>query len=139
MPKQKPNYQPISMIPTILRAVEEVLEASVTQLETLQQAKGSPYALDDLLVARIIKIHTKQKQTIKLYLKQCAKWKKKHLTEIQSTQVDAIENSTHPLSFINDEILSIAKEYKENTIDNILDKDDVELALEFLLSGKFKH
>lgn len=139
MPKLKPNYQPVSMIPTILSIVDKLLETSTTQLETLRQTENSPYALDNSLITRVTTLHTQQKQTIKLYLKQCVKWKKQQLTEIQSAQVNAIEASTNSLNLINDEILSIARRCEENTIDSLLDKDDVELALEFLLSGKFKH
>ena len=47
MPKQpQPQWQPVSMLPTIVTHIDGMLEAAQEQYETLLPAKAKPHALE---------------------------------------------------------------------------------------------
>jgi hypothetical protein len=65
--------------------------------------------------------------------KQCSIWEQEQLTELQLTQVQEIENCTHSLIDINNQLIAIFEHCKDFTINKILAKDDLELAFDFLM------
>jgi len=70
-----------------------------------------------------------------MFLQQCAIWRKQELNEVQSYQIQEIEKCTKSLIDTNNQILFIINAYKDSTIDKILEKSDIELALD-MLTGK---
>ena len=59
------------------------------------------------------------------------------MTEQQKGDIERLNSWIHKIKEINERVLELAKLISENTIDKILAKDDMELALE-VLSGKRK-
>ena len=126
------KLQPISMALYILELTRGDLDSSKEQLENMQEIKHKAYILDDEMINRSIRLYAAQNEDNALILQQCAIWKKEELTEVQLYQVEEIEKLTHELNKVNKKIFEIVNYCKDKTINNILEKDDLELALEFL-------
>jgi len=127
------NYQPITKALSILELTKDMLDASREQLETMQQVKDKPYLLGDALINRSLKSYTAQNEEIDVFLQQCAIWRKEKLNEVNLYQVQEIESCICLLKDVNDQIISIANYCKDFTMDEILEKDNLELALDILL------
>ena len=134
-PNDSPQFHPTSMIPTLLKISDGSLDAAKEQLANMQLAQDKPHILDDDFIKRSLTLCRNQKQDSEFFLKQCEFWKKETLTDIELTQVEQIEHFSQELDNTNAELVEILEKCKDHTIDKILEKDDLELALEFL-TGK---
>lgn len=132
---QQPNWQPLSMLPTIANHIREGLESTQQQYHNLLRAREKPHVLDDYTFNRVIQVYTTQQDDLWLYEEQLARWKK--LTPPQAQQLATLAQQLERLRAVTEKILNLADELKAGTIDSILRKSDVELALE-VLSGKRK-
>lgn len=103
----------------------------------LQQARERPHMLDDYTVGRVIKVFTEQSNDLWLYEEQLARWKKDELTTTQRQEVERLDGQLTRLREVLTAILALAQELKGGTIESVLAKSDIELALE-VLSGKRK-
>lgn len=135
MSKPQPTFHPLTMIPTLLKITDDMLVAAKEQLANMKIAKEKPHILDDDIVERSLKLHKEQNDDSALFLQQCSIWKQEELTELQLTQVQAIENFTNLLIDINNQLIAIFEHCKDCTINKILAKDDLELAFDFLMEG----
>ena len=131
------TWQSISVLPMIAQLIRGTLENTEEQYQTLQEAEGKPHVLNDALVDRVIRLYTVQAEDVDIYEEQLARWKKEHLTPAQKQEVDLLTSELQQLRQTGEDILTLAGKLKEGTIEKVLEKDDVELALEFLL-GKRK-
>ena len=132
---EKRNFQPITKALVILEITRGMLDSSRDQLETMQQVKDRPHILDDAIIDRSLKLYTAQNVDSDMFLQQCAIWRKQELNEVQSYQIQEIEKCTKSLIDTNNQILFIINACKDSTIDKILEKSDMELALD-MLTGK---
>lgn len=107
------------------------------QYGNLQQARERPHVLDDYTVGRVIKVFAEQSNDLWLYEEQLARWKKDELTATQRQEVERLGEQLTRLREEIASILSLAEELKSGTIESVLAKSDIELALE-VLSGKRK-
>ena len=137
MVQEEPHWQPLSALPMIAQLIRETLKDTDEQYQTLREAEEKPHALDDALVDRVIRLYTVQAEDVALFEEQLARWKKEDLTPAQEQEIDQLQESLQQLRELEAKILSLAEKLKEGTIDSILRKSDVELALE-ILSGKRK-
>ena len=137
MVQEEPHWQPLSALPMIAQLIRETLKDTDEQYQTLREAEEKPHALDDALVDRVIRLYTVQAEDVDLFEKQLVRWKKEELTPAQEQEIDQLKGSLQQLRELEAKILSLAERLKEGTIDSILRKSDVELALE-ILSGKRK-
>jgi hypothetical protein len=129
----KPQWQPIEKLSFIASMIDGMLEATTKQYETLQKAKQKPYSLDDALVNRAIKVYNDQKNDLWVYDEQLSRWKALKLTSAQAVEVERLQVRMKKLRAMNTMILSLAKELQEITIERLLEKDDAEVGLEYLL------
>lgn len=129
---ESPQFHPTSMIPTLLKLSDGSLDAAREQLANVQLAQDKPHILDDDFIKRSLTLCRNQKQDSEFFLKQCEFWKKETLTNIELTQVEQIEQFSRELDNTSAELLKILEKCKNHTINKILEKDDLELALEFL-------
>lgn len=134
---QTPNWQPISALPRIASLIDGMLHETEKQYHTLQQAKGRPHVLDDALVARVIRVYTAQLEDLWLFEEQLARWARGHLTATQKQEVERLSTQLNKLREVLQAILALADELKLGTIEQVLKKSDVEVALDFL-RGQFK-
>lgn len=133
--RDKPAFVPPSVIPQVLAVTLDTLDASQDQLKNFKRAKESPSSLDDYTVDRSIRLYTQQKEDAVFFLEQVGIWKQQRLSTPQLEQVQTIEISTHQILNIADELLDILDYCKDFTIEKILAKDPLELALG-TLTGK---
>ena len=59
---ETPNWQPISMLPTIGGIIDRELADAEEHYATLLQVRDKPHVLDDVTVERSIKLHTEQRE-----------------------------------------------------------------------------
>ena len=91
--------------------------------------------LDDALVARIIRAYSEQQEMLPVYAEQLARWKKEDLTDKQRAEIERLEQQLERYVIVIKDILGLAREHEQFTIENVMGKDDVEVGLDFL-SGK---
>lgn len=132
----QPHWQPISALPTIAYAIDGMYAGVQQQYPTLLEAKERPYVLDNATVERVIEVYTQQQQDLWLFDEQLKIWKAEHLTQPQHQEVTRLEGQLEKLRNQIAATLSLAEELKTGTIENVLGKSDLEVAIDFL-SEKF--
>lgn len=137
MPDPQPTWQPLSALPMIATLITEMLHDAQEHYATLKEAEDKPHVLDDAIVHRVIRVHTDQLEDCVLFEEQLTRWKQLPLMDDQARQIVTAEHHVRQLRQVLTEILSLAETLKEGTIDSILRKSDIELALE-ILTGKRK-
>lgn len=133
MNQQTPHWQPISALPMIASFIDGLVTDTTEQWETLQLAKDKPHVLDSALVERIQHAYSGQLDTSGLFKEQLTRWQKEPLSTTQANEVLRLQEQVEKLSTNISHILGLADEVKDKTIDKILEKDDLELGLDFLL------
>ncbi len=133
--QQSPQWQPISMLPTLAQHIDGMLEADLEQYQNLLQAKDKPHVLDDATVDRVIRVFTDQAKDFWLYDEQMARWMAGELTDGQRDEVTRLVDQMKRLRENNTNVVDLARELSKGTIDKILGKSDAQLGLEFLLKG----
>ncbi len=127
-----PNWQPITALPLVAQMIDETLESARIQLENLEEARPRPYVLDDALVSRIVRSYSDQAEFIPVYEEQLARWGQLDLTADERSEVERLKAQVDSLRGVLTSILTLASELKPGTIDTILRKSDLEVALDFL-------
>jgi hypothetical protein len=131
------NWQPISALPTIAFIINEMLNETQEQYETLLEAREKPHVLDDYTVDRVHSAYTTQLEDVSLFDEQLARWEKGQLDSNQRQEVEKLTKQAEELRKVCQQILSLAAELKKGTINRILEKSDLELAMD-VLTGKLK-
>ena len=67
MPQPTPNWQPLSMLPTLADMVSAQLDEVNTQLQSLRAAQDKPHVLDDYTVGRVLKVYGEQQDFLWVY------------------------------------------------------------------------
>ena len=135
--KSKTNWQPISVLPTIASVIDAMLEDTEIQYRMLLEAKDKPYVLDDKLVFRVIKVFKTQHDDLGVYKEQLSRWKRLTLNVHQEQEIQRLTKQVDRIHKVTESILCLADELKENTIDQIMKRDDLQIAIDFL-SGKLR-
>jgi hypothetical protein len=132
-----PQWHPISALPMIAQALDGMVESAEDVLQSLEQARPRPHVLDDYTIGRVREAHGTQLNDVWWYTEQLARWQRASPT---STQQQELGRLTPPLTALRRVLtasLALAEALQAGTIEKVLAKDDVELAMEFLL-GKRK-
>jgi len=137
MKKRQANWYSLDMLPFYLELSRGQLESAQEQQSNLERCQDRPGVLDDHVVSRIIRATTVQNENNWVFVEQCKKWRQQQPTVQQLADIEQVENNVQNLTQTNQAILGLAKQCKAHTIDRILEKDDAELALDFLM-GKFR-
>lgn len=128
-----PQWQPIRQLALIASHIDGMLEAAQEQYETLQPARAKPHVLDNYTVGRVIDVFTVQKNDLWLFEEQLKRWMAQSLTPRQRTEVQRLTSQMAKLRQVISDILALADELKQGTIEQVLGKRDEELGLDFLL------
>jgi len=131
--QSQPQWQPISQLALIATHIDGMLEAAQEQYETLQPARAKPHVLDNYTVGRVIDVYTVQKNDLWLFEEQLTRWTAQSLTPRQRAEVQRLTTQMAQLRQIIGDILALADELKQGTIEQVLGKSDEELGLDFLL------
>ena len=134
---QTPNWQPIGFLPQIAEMIDGMLESAQSVLDSLERARTRPHTMDDYTLGRVREVHGTQLNDLWLYEEQLSRWTKESPAERQRTEIERLTDQLTTLRQVFTLCLALADEMKDGTIDQILAKDDVELAIEFLM-GKRK-
>jgi hypothetical protein len=133
--QEQPQWQPVSMLPTLAQAIDGMLQADLEQYINLQQAKDKPHVLDDFTVNRVITVFTEQSSNFWIYDEQLRRWQQDTLTPGQRDEVERLVEQMRRLRENNTNVLLLARELSKRTIEKVLAKSDVELGLEMLMKG----
>jgi hypothetical protein len=114
-----------------------MLHETQEQYETLLEAREKPHVLDDYTVDRVHSAYTTQLEDVSLFDEQLARWKKEQLSSSQRQEVERLTKQAEEPRKGCQQILSLTAELKKGTINRILEKSDLELALD-VLTGKLK-
>ena len=131
----EPIFHPISALPLIASLIDEQLESCEEQLQNLDPSDRKAPVLDDALVARIIRLYTEQQEMVSVYEEQLRRWKSGELSDEKRQEITRLEKQLERYQVVLRHILSVAQHHKDFTIEKVLEKDDIEVAVDFL-SGK---
>jgi hypothetical protein len=134
---QTPNWQPISFLPQIAEMIDGMLESAQNVHDSLERARTQPHVMDDYTLGRVREVHGTQLHDLWLYEEQLSRWTAESPTERQRREIGRLTDQLSALRQALTLCLALVDEMKDGTIDKILAKDDVELAIEFLM-GKRK-
>ena len=108
-----------------------------TQLETLKSAQACPHVLDDYTIGRVLKVYGEQQDFLWVYEAQVERWQKESLNAKQRQQTAQMAKDLKELTPKLKALLEIAEDLGDKTIESVLSKSDLEVALD-VLSGKMK-
>ena len=133
-----PNWQPIGFLPELAPMVDGMLESAEEVYQSLQQAQTrGAHVLDDYTVGRVRDVHGTQRNDLWLYEEQLVRWGHADPTSAQRQEIDRLTHQLERLRSVLTLTLALTDELKEGTIDKIMAKSDVEIAID-VLSGKLK-
>lgn len=128
----KPQYRPISFLPTIATHIDGMLAAHQEQYSTLLEAKDRPHILDDYTVKRVMQAYTTAKQDLPLFDEQLRRWGSEKVTNAQRQEIIRLKGQMQKLHEVIDSVLKLANTLAKGTIEKQLAKSDEELGLEYL-------
>jgi hypothetical protein len=131
---QQPQWQPISMLQTITRHIDGMLQEAERQQDHVRQAQRKPWVLDDYTVKRVMEVFTVQKNNLWLFDTQIECWQAGTLTDEQRKEVERLVGQMHKLRAAIVDILAMAAELSKGTIEKQMAKSDEQLGLEYLMS-----
>lgn len=130
---QEVIWQPLSRLPLIAEIIDEGVKDARNQELLLIEGKEKPYVFDDALVERIKKLYVEKLEFIDIYMEQIERWRKETLSTDEHFELTRLTRQCERLKVLTISILVRAEEIGKGTIDKILDMDDAELAMKFLL------
>jgi len=112
--------------------VSEQLADVRQQLQNLQSVQLRPHVLDDATVKRLLQVYGEQQDFLWVYDEQVMRWQREALTSEQRHQLERMAQQLVELNSVLSAILAMAEAFQGVTIDSILSKSDLELAMEYL-------
>jgi hypothetical protein len=88
-------------------------------------------------IGRVKEVHTTQRNDLCLYEEQLSRWQQAEPTPAESTEIKRLQQQLDQLRSVLTACLALTEELKEGTIEKVLGKSDIEMAVDFL-SGKLK-
>ena len=128
-----PNWQPLTALPLIASLIDGELADGQEHHATLLSVRDRPYVLDDATVERSIKLHTEQRDFLGVFAEQLARWRNERPTDAQRRELDRLKGQLERLRIVLEDILQLAEEIKQGTIERVLAKSDLELGIEAVL------
>jgi hypothetical protein len=129
----QPQWQPIEMLTTFGPHIDGMLASSQEQYETLLPARSKPHVLDNFTVDRVITVFTKQIGDLWLFDTQLQRWATEQITASQRAEVERLQGQMKTLREIDEQVLTLARELSQGTIEKIMAKSDEQLGLEMLM------
>ena len=134
---EQPQWQPISILPMYTNMVDGMLESSREQLANMQLACEKPHIMDDATLQRAVELYSNQLEDHWLLEEQFSRWLRQHLKSEQTREIERLKVQATKLKACNEQILEIAEDIRDSTIDSIMGMDEFEL-IDAVLSGKLK-
>ena len=113
-----------------------MLESAEEVVQSLEQARPHPHVLDDYTIGRVREAHGTQLNDLGWYTEQLARWQRASPTRAQAQELARLTQQLAALHQVLTTSLALVEELQAGTIEKVLAKDDVELAVEFLLGKR---
>ena len=134
MPKaNQANRQPINQMRLISSTIDTSLNDTREHLGTLSKAKDRPHVLDDATIDRVEQVHTEQMDYVEIYTQQISRWRGEKPSAAQARELDRMDTQNQQLRALTADVLALASELREGTIERVLGMSDLELGLRHLL------
>lgn len=121
-----PNWQPLTALPRLAAIVDQALDSAQTQFRNLRHLCGRPYILDEAFVRLVIDHCSEHAEGIPVYRQQLHRWAQLDLTDHQRREVARLERQLDTLDLVLSDILTLAEELKQKTVEQVLGKDEVD-------------
>lgn len=121
------------MLAVIADLTDGGLRDAHEQYATLLEVRPKPHVLDDATVARLQRVTAESVEWCDVYEQQLQRWRAGPLTGAQAREVDRVMQATREARTVHTQILVLADELAQGTIERQLSKSDVELGLEYVL------
>ena len=128
-----PHWPPLAALPLIASLIDGELADGQEHHATLLSVRDRPYVLDDAIVERSIRLHTEQRNFLWVFAEQLSRWRNEHPSDAQRRELDRLEGQLERLRKVLSDILELATELQQGTIERVLAKSDLELGIEALL------
>src|SRR5258708_36032961 len=102
-------------------------------LGTLAKAKDRPHVLDDATIDLVEQVHIEQMDYVEIYTQQISRWRNEKASADQLRELDRMDNQNQQLRPVTADVLALASELREGTIERVLRMSDLELGLQYLL------
>lgn len=130
------NWQPVSEMPLIARLIETALNDTRELLQTLGKARSQPHLLDDATINHVERVHEEQREFADIYTLQISRWRTEAPSAEEIRELARMEAQNQQLRAVTGQVLVLARELRQGTIDRIMDMSDAELGLQALLGHK---
>jgi hypothetical protein len=130
------NWQPISAMPLIASMIDEALEDTREQINTLTEASARPHVMDDAIVDRIDRVHVEQMEFVDIYADQIGRWRNERPSVRQSRELDRMEEQNRKLRDATTTVLALSRDLRKGTIERVMEKSDIELGLDAVHRGR---
>ncbi len=137
MDNRIPTFHTIDMLDTYTLMIDECFENTEDQLETLIQAKDQPHILNRDTIERIIKLYENQLADNWVLEEQLKRWSALDLSSSQEKELRRLEARVIGIELQSQKVLELVNtHFRGNSIEDILEMDDAELGLQFLMGMK---
>lgn len=137
MPHEDPvNWQPIREMPLIARMIDGALDDTREHLKTLAEVRLRPHVLDDATINRVERVHAEQMEFVDIYGQQISRWRTGKPSADQTRELDRMEAQNQQLRAATADVLALAAELRQGTIERVMGMSDLELGLQALLGSR---
>lgn len=131
------RWQPIAMAATMRAAIEEEVHVFESLMERLRPVVATPHVLDDATVDRVVAMCERALELAPVHEAQSARWQDANATPQQQRDAEGFAKGAARNKFLAQELLGLAQQLREGTIDRIVGLSDQELGLAYL-SGRIR-
>ena len=121
------------MLAVIAGLTDGGLRDARAQHASLLAVRPKAHVLDDATVARLQRVTADSLDWCDVYDEQLQRWRAGRLTAAQTLEVDRLVQVTSEARTVHTQILAVADELAQGTIERQLAKSDIELGLEYVL------
>jgi hypothetical protein len=89
--------------------------------------------VDDATLDRVERVHREQLAFVDIYTEQLRRWRVEHLSARQRQELDRMDDQNNRLRQVTMDVLALAAELRNGTIERIMEQSDLELGLQALL------
>ena len=132
---QSPQWQPIQVMNECIPMIDGMLDEVKSQHQNMLEAQKKPHTMDDATIKRVIDVYSEQHEFLWVYREQLSRWKQETPTAKQLKEITRLEKQVNKIDQVLTGILAIADDIKDKTIDSILGKSDMELAMDVLMGN----
>lgn len=132
----QPIWRPISWLPTITSAIDGGMASAREFHGTLDESRERPYSLDEATLARVRRVYGEQAEDVELYAEQLRRWQAGPLDSGKRQEIERLSGQVKQWRSEVAAVLQLADVLKDQTIEALLRKSDLELGIEALLGQK---